>query len=195
MARKKSVAPWDVGLAEPLELGFELTPPQAPKPTWPLPTAPTDARIIACRIVGVPEPKGSTRGFVYEMKDDAGNPVVDPKTGKTKHRAVVAPDNKRSERWQRAVKAAALVAANGRFFKKDVAVRIVVTFYVEKPKSVDRAQPTVPPDLDKYLRSTLDGLKRAVYADDSQVCVIAASKEYCRYPAPPGAWITIEAVA
>lgn len=35
------------------------------------------------------------------------------------------------------------------------------------------------PDLDKLCRSTLDGLTGVLFADDSQVAFMVASKEYC----------------
>jgi len=77
-----------------------------------------------------------------------------------------------------------------------------VTFLMPRPAShrtatgeVRSSAPVWPhktPDLDKLLRSTLDGLTQAgVLADDARVVVIAASKTYADKQAP-GALIHIE---
>ena len=60
-------------------------------------------------------------------------------------------------------------------------------FRYERPKSVKRAVPTVPPDLDKQIRSILDALTGVAYVDDSQVTHIIASKSYA-----PRAGVDIE---
>jgi crossover junction endodeoxyribonuclease RusA len=58
------------------------------------------------------------------------------------------------------------------------AISISMRFRYLRPKSVMRTQPTVPPDLDKQIRSILDALTGIAYQDDSQVIQITASKEY-----------------
>jgi crossover junction endodeoxyribonuclease RusA len=58
------------------------------------------------------------------------------------------------------------------------AITITMRFRYLRPKSVIRTQPTVPPDLDKQIRSILDALTGIAYQDDSQVIHITASKEY-----------------
>lgn len=58
------------------------------------------------------------------------------------------------------------------------AISISMRFRYLRPKSVMRTQPTVPPDLDKQIRSILDALTGIAYIDDSQVVQITASKEY-----------------
>jgi len=58
------------------------------------------------------------------------------------------------------------------------AITITLKFRYERPKSVSRQQPTVPPDLDKQIRSILDALTGVAYVDDSQVVSIYATKEY-----------------
>lgn len=57
-------------------------------------------------------------------------------------------------------------------------IAISLSFTLEKPKTARRALPTVPPDLDKQIRSILDALTGVAYADDAQVCQISASKAY-----------------
>ncbi len=60
----------------------------------------------------------------------------------------------------------------------DGAITITMRFRYQRPKSVTRIQPTVPPDLDKQIRSILDALTGIAYQDDSQVVQITATKEY-----------------
>lgn len=58
------------------------------------------------------------------------------------------------------------------------AVAINLEFGLVPGKTVKRLEPTVPPDLDKLVRAVLDGLTGVVYADDSQVTSLKASKCY-----------------
>ena len=60
----------------------------------------------------------------------------------------------------------------------DGAITISMRFRYLRPRSVTRVQPTVPPDLDKQIRSILDALTGIAYKDDSQVVSITATKEY-----------------
>lgn len=68
------------------------------------------------------------------------------------------------------------------------AVMVTISFFYERPKTVSRALPTVPPDLDKQIRSILDALTGVAYVDDGQVVAISATKEYGQ----AGARITVE---
>lgn len=82
------------------------------------------------------------------------------------------------------------------------AVEVEVTFYVARPaghyqadgslKSHARPLPSVIPDLDKYVRSTLDGLGKDARAilDDSRIVTLSARKLYADGVAP-GAIIRI----
>ena len=85
-------------------------------------------------------------------------------------------------------------------------VRVEVEFYLPRPSSVTirkRSLPIVPPDLDKLLRSTLDGIGQGhdtgkvgdglIWGDDSQVVEIVAKKFYADDRAP-GADIRIIAL-
>lgn len=58
------------------------------------------------------------------------------------------------------------------------AIQIDMTFTTLRPRTVTRAHPTVPPDLDKLVRAVLDGLTAIAYRDDSQVTAFTARKEY-----------------
>ena len=64
----------------------------------------------------------------------------------------------------------------------DSPIMIVMRFRIKKPKTVKREHPTVPPDLDKQIRSILDALTGIAYADDSQVIDIKATKVYSDAP-------------
>jgi len=57
-------------------------------------------------------------------------------------------------------------------------VRITVTFFMPRPRTVKRPYPSVAPDLDKLIRGVLDGLTGIAYADDGQVIQIQAQKVY-----------------
>jgi crossover junction endodeoxyribonuclease RusA len=58
------------------------------------------------------------------------------------------------------------------------AVSMTLVFIMNKPKTVTRLDPTVPPDLDKLVRAALDALTAIAYKDDSQVIEIRAVKVY-----------------
>jgi Holliday junction resolvase RusA-like endonuclease len=61
----------------------------------------------------------------------------------------------------------------------DEPVDVHIVFYLPKPSSVKRLLPTVPPDIDKLCRSTLDGLVQGgCLADDSRVVRLHAEKRY-----------------
>jgi crossover junction endodeoxyribonuclease RusA len=67
---------------------------------------------------------------------------------------------------------------------KHIPVRITMEFHVPRPPSVPkkRTEPSVPPDLDKYIRSTNDALKGVLWKDDAQVVEIRARKVYAVGP-------------
>lgn len=68
------------------------------------------------------------------------------------------------------------------------AVRVLVTFYLPRPKAHYRASgelhpkaPAFPvgrPDVDKLCRAVLDALTQVAFDDDSQVVDLVAAKEY-----------------
>lgn len=61
-------------------------------------------------------------------------------------------------------------------------ILMTMVFVFQKPKTVTRSEPTVPPDLDKLVRAVLDGLTAVAYKDDSQVTEIRAAKVYGARP-------------
>ena len=72
----------------------------------------------------------------------------------------------------------ALSARNAGVFPSLEPIHIEMKFYMPKPRTVKRDEPTVPPDLDKLIRGVLDGLTAIAYRDDAQVTSIVAQKAY-----------------
>jgi len=81
--------------------------------------------------------------------------------------------------WRKAVSDAVIQAMHdsGDLSKFDGAVKVEAVFYVTRKRTVTRALPTVPPDVDKLARSLLDSCK-PVWGDDSQVVRLDVSKKY-----------------
>jgi len=123
-----------------------------------------------------PEPQGSNRAWVVPGKD-GGKP-----------RAVVTSANKKLKPYRQELTRAAMAEmARLRLDTfdppagKHVPVKLELTFYVERPKSVskkNRLFPSVAPDLDKYTRSTCDSMKGVLWVDDGQVVDCHSRKLY-----------------
>jgi len=107
--------------------------------------------------------------------------------------------------WQGAVTAEAVDAMGGRP-PLDSPVQVTVTFFLTRPsghtgkKGLLPSAPRYPksrPDLDHYIRSTLDALTLAgVFRDDARVVRIVAAKAFCSTEHPrPGASIVVEEMA
>jgi len=116
-------------------------------------------------VMGDPKPQGSKRGFVT-------------KTGKV---ALVEMAGNALKTWREAIALTAQIEAKKQNWElTDEPVSVEVIFYMKKPQKPKFVLPGVRPDIDKLLRALLDGLTQAktVYFDDSQVCVLQASKTY-----------------
>ncbi|MGI9136400.1 MAG: RusA family crossover junction endodeoxyribonuclease [Candidatus Nanopelagicales bacterium] len=82
----------------------------------------------------------------------------------------------------------------------DFPVSIAITFYLQRPaghRGTHGIKPSAPiyphrtPDLDKLVRSTLDGLTQAaLWVDDARVVILTAYKTYADHTGP-GALIRI----
>jgi crossover junction endodeoxyribonuclease RusA len=115
--------------------------------------------------MGDPKPQGSKRGFVT-------------KTGKV---ALVEMAGNPLKLWRESIALTAQVEAKKQNWEvTDQPVSMEVIFYMKKPQKPKFSLPAVRPDIDKLLRALLDGLTQAktVYLDDSQVCILQASKTY-----------------
>ena len=60
------------------------------------------------------------------------------------------------------------------------------TAFTTRPKksgaTTRQSRPTVKPDTDNYIKSTLDGLNGLLWADDNQIVDLVASKFYSDRP-------------
>jgi crossover junction endodeoxyribonuclease RusA len=138
-------------------------------------------------VAGIPAPQGSKR--------HVGN-------------GILVESSKKVGPWREAVAAAVLAKTGGRVLFPSGPVAVAVVFYLPRPRShygtgrnagvLKVSAPRYPfgqPDVDKLLRSTLDGLTAArVFGDDAQVAKAHAVKVYA-YSTPRhlagGAAITV----
>lgn len=60
----------------------------------------------------------------------------------------------------------------------DIPLKVTVQFFMTKPDSVRRSLPCVKPDIDNLLKSFLDGCNKIIWADDSLICSLFATKHY-----------------
>lgn len=129
---------------------------------------------LIVEVIGEPAPQGSKKAYVVNG------------------RAVLVESSSKLKPWRATIAAYAFAAAKESNWQKiDTPVRIEVDFFMPRPASVKRSVPDRKPDLDKLLRSVLDGLTDAqVWTDDSRVCEIVARKHYADKQ-PSGAIIRI----
>ena len=120
---------------------------------------------VSFEVDGKPEPQGSKFAIIV------------------KGRAQVIDDNPHAlKAWRKAVAGAAREAVGGRP-PLDVACSLEAVFYMPRPKTVTRPEPTVKPDLDKLLRALMDALKTGgVYTDDARVTRISIEEVYGQHP-------------
>lgn len=114
-----------------------------------------------------PAPQGSKK-YVGTRRTAAGNNVP-----------LIVESSPKLPAWRKAVTDAVVQAMNdsGDDSKFEGAVKVEAVFYLTRPKTVSRAYPITPPDLDKLARSLLDACK-PVWKDDSLVVRLEISKKY-----------------
>lgn len=118
--------------------------------------------MIKFTVYGKPAPQGSTRAFI-------------PKGWK---RAIITTDNAKLKPWRQQITDTALTLQVDAI-EDDKPVEVAIDFYFLRPKSArNRVGMTVKPDIDKLVRSILDGLTGVLFRDDSQVVSITARKHY-----------------
>jgi Holliday junction resolvase RusA-like endonuclease len=104
-------------------------------------------------VVGIPRPEGSTQYM-----------------GMRKGKPIIIHDNPHLNAWRTDVGRYARVAMHGRQL---LTGRIAASFQFVVPAPIKmpigRIGPTVPPDLDKYVRGIGDALTKIVYVDDAQI--------------------------
>lgn len=144
-------------------------------------------RRVSFTVAGLPAPQGSKRAFVNHH---TGKPVVLEMGGK------------KLADWRSDVRAEAFrvmlgMAPGEARMPLTGPLGVSLAFTLPKPKSAPKTRRTWPdkrPDIDKLVRSTLDGLTGPVFADDAQVISLFAEKNY---PGdnPRGPWIPGVAIA
>lgn len=120
-------------------------------------------------VIGTPVPQGSMKHI--------GNGRLIPN------------NEKKLKDWRNLIAKSAMEQIDVRGYSD--AVRVTAFFIFERPKTVKRDQPTVPPDLDKLCRSVGDAISidANIINDDSQIVEWSAKKEYGDVA---GAVITLE---
>lgn len=124
-------------------------------------------------VEGVPVPQGSKNARIIQPR--GGGPL----------RAMLFDDNaKVLKPWRKHVTATTRAAYAGP--RLEGAVVVDVEFRFVRPPSVkplDRAWPTVKPDVDKLQRALFDGISDAgLWRDDAQVIKVLAEKAYAEAP-------------
>lgn len=154
---------------------------------------------IRITVTGLPAPQGSKVAFKA------------PRTGRI---VVKESSDAKVKAWRQGVAGAALAAIAGRGLELPLRcpVHLGIVFALPRPKdhfgtgrnagqvkTSAPAWPTTYPDLSKLIRSTEDALTTAgIWADDAQVVICQASKEYAGQPLgldQPGALIMITPIA
>jgi len=123
---------------------------------------------IEFSVRGVPQPKGSKKGFVI------------PKT----NRAIVVDANPKTKPWQVLIKhvAGQYAPPEGPW---EGPVALCVRLWMPRPSTVPKVRlgyPTTRPDALKLCRACEDALTGVIYGDDSQVVDLYIQKRY----GPPG---------
>ena len=158
------------------------------------------ADAIEITVYGTPAPQGSKRAFAVRGK--GGVP-----TGRV---AVIESSHDRVKSWRQAVIDAADAKRPqwGGRFTPGMPLELYVCFWLRRPKGHYRtgknadllrdAAPPHPagmPDLSKLVRATEDALTACgLWADDAQVIICQAVKQWCPGGQPPGAFITVREV-
>jgi len=112
-----------------------------------------------------------------------------PQGSKTIMRGRLVESSKYLPKWRSAISEAATEAQAESDWFSDQPLEMSVIFTLEKPKSVKREQPTVPPDLDKLARAIGDSCTGILYNDDAQIVRLTLMKQYGE---PHGAIVKIE---
>lgn len=136
----------------------------------------------------------------FEVRGVAPAPKGSYKTYRTRAgKTVLQPASTKEKPWRQAVALKgrqALALAGLATPPKTLPLAAIIIFHMPRPKTVKRALPTVPPDIDKLVRATLDGLTDGrIITDDSRIVRLEAEKTYATDPAAQGAEISIREVS
>jgi crossover junction endodeoxyribonuclease RusA len=135
--------------------------------------------VITVQVRGIPAPQGSKKAFVTKSG----------KVNMVESSAKVKP-------WRDAVRGEtqAVMQADG-LAPLDGPVSVSLVFRLPRPASAPRRVlwPVKQPDLDKLIRSTLDGLTAGgAWADDAQAVRIVSEKIFATPDIPPGCQVILE---
>ncbi len=138
--------------------------------------------IIEFFVCGDPKPQGSTRSYYI----------------KKINKVVTTHGNKDTRRWQLRIAMEAQHANESRavsFYSGDkhCGYEVRADFLFQRPKSLPKKRRlnTKRPDIDKLVRTVLDGLAKVIIPDDSQVISITTSKRYSSENESPGVRIKV----
>ena len=136
--------------------------------------------MITFTVYGVASGMGSKRAFV-------------PKGWK---HPVITDSNRNLKSWQSLVADAAsrAIAEHPDWKMFDGGVRLILTFYLPRPKSLAKKVTAhlKAPDCSKLIRSTEDAMSGIVYRDDSQVVEVIAGKYYAGDQTSPHVNVRVE---
>ena len=105
-------------------------------------------------------------------------------------------DPAKSRDWKRTVMAQALVCKPAHLLAGALAAEM--DFYLPRPKSLPKrvVYPMKKPDASNLLKAVEDALRGIVFADDSQIVTLRATKHYATenatVSAPPGVYVRLE---
>jgi Holliday junction resolvase RusA-like endonuclease len=150
------------------------------------------------KVYGIPQPKGSTKGFAYQAKDKStGQPRIG-KHGRPVYLVATTAANPKTKGWEAVVETAALVARQRAGFTDwtPSPMTVFVEFVLPRTKALKMSQPEhgQKPDLDKLVRGVLDALTGVVWKDDKQVVTVTAKKRYARPEESPHAHVVVHRV-
>jgi len=133
-------------------------------------------------VAGEPVPQGALKSF-YVKKID---------------KVVTTHGNRNLKAWRgRIANESQRAQERSHFYREDgCAYSVDLVFAMSRPKALPKKSVTLhtkKPDLDKLIRSVLDGITGILIRDDSEVCSIVATKRYVtRFgDDPPGVKIEI----
>lgn len=141
--------------------------------------------MISFWVSGIPQPKGSTRGFY----------------AKKLQRVIITAANSKTRPWEQAIRAEAKIAGC-----KPVTgpVRVGLLFYLPRPRGHSGKRglrpsapmhPITKPDIDKLARAALDAMTHEAWVDDAQVVDLSVTKLYASDVRGPGVRIELSPVA
>lgn len=124
-------------------------------------------RTLAFTVFGEPKAQGSKRALLHKT---------------TQKPIVIESGGQGLRTWRQDVAGAAQAKLNGAG-PFDGPVRLTVFFYVRQPRKPRNPLPITRPDVDKLLRSIMDGLEAGgIVRDDSQVVTLSVRKRYAETP-------------